>query len=115
MTEKTSHVFPQSIANIPGLHRMLSIKEVREVVPLSTRQIDRLIRQGLFPEPIFISPNRRAWAEPKIRQFLRERELSGQSRRAYSTRYCGPALEAFAAPTISEISSTEEADHVRAI
>ena len=76
----------ETLAHQPGLHRLLSIKEVRDVVPLSTRQIDRLVRQGLFPKPIFISANRRAWPEPRIREFVRERELLGQTRRAYSTR-----------------------------
>lgn len=76
----------ESLAQQPGLHRLLSIKEVCAVVPLSARQIDRLVRQGLFPAPFFISANRRAWPEPKIRDFLRERELRGQCRRTYSTR-----------------------------
>lgn len=82
-----------AIAQQPGLHRLLSIKEVCEVVPLSTRQIDRLVRQGLFPEPIFISANRRAWPEPRIKAFVRERELLGQTRRSYSTRKRSSALE----------------------
>lgn len=75
-----------SIADQPGLHRLLTIKELRDLIPLSTRQIDRLIRQGLFPAPIFISPNRRAWPETRIRQYLKERELIGQSNRTYRTR-----------------------------
>lgn len=83
----------ETLATQPGLHRLLSIKEVRELVPLSTRQIDRLVNQGLFPAPIFISPNRRAWLEHRIKEFVRERELLGQTRRSYSTRCRRPSVE----------------------
>lgn len=85
MTEKNSDLFRASIANSPGLHRMLSIKEVREIIPLSTRQIDRLIKAHAFPSPIFISPNRRVWSEQHIRQFIRDKQLIGQTSRGYRT------------------------------
>jgi predicted DNA-binding transcriptional regulator AlpA len=65
---------------------MLSIKEVRELVPLSARQIDRLVQKRMFPQPIFISPNRRVWREATVLTFLREREDNAQHKRNYSTK-----------------------------
>lgn len=84
--EISSRSLAASLADSPGLHRMLSIKEVRERVPLSTRQIDRLIKQGDFPAPIFISPNRRAFIAHHVEKWQREKETLAQHKRNYSTK-----------------------------
>lgn len=71
----------EETADARGVHRMLGIKEVCALVPYSTRHLDRLIRKGLFPAPIFLSENRRAWRASAVAQFIRERETLGQHKR----------------------------------
>lgn len=73
-------------ADIRGAHRMLGIKEVCYLVPYSKRHIDRLVAKGMFPAPIFLSENRRAWRASAVIQFLRDREAAGQHKRNYSTK-----------------------------
>jgi prophage regulatory protein len=49
-----------------GPRRMLNEKQVLEIVPVSRTTLYRMIKAGQFPEPTYISPNRRVWFEDEI-------------------------------------------------
>lgn len=84
--EISSQALEASVADSPGLHRMLTMKDLQEFVPYSARHIDRLVEKGEFPAPLYISPNRRIWLEPEVRAWQREKALIGQHKRNYSTK-----------------------------
>jgi predicted DNA-binding transcriptional regulator AlpA len=49
-----------------GPRRMLSEKQVLDIVPLSRTSIYRLEKAGKFPKSTYISANRRIWYEDTI-------------------------------------------------
>ncbi len=51
----------------------LTIKEVRHRVTLSKTHIYRLIRAGLFPEPVPLGPRRTAFLESEIERWMHGR------------------------------------------
>ena len=53
--------------------RVLSKKEVRGLVLYSPAHIDRLERAGLFPKRIQLGPNRVAWIESEVLEWLQLR------------------------------------------
>lgn len=87
MLQKTIDLTAQEISEQPmierypvdhsELHRMLSIKEVCSCIPYSRRHIGRLVRKGLFPQPIFLTSKTRVWREDAVIQFIRKCEASG--------------------------------------
>jgi prophage regulatory protein len=49
-----------------GPRRMLSEKQVLEIVPVSRTTLFRMEKTGKFPRSTYISPNRRVWFEDEI-------------------------------------------------
>jgi|GEM_PF-3988355 len=49
----------------------LSIDDVLELVPVGRRSLLRMVHDGLFPKPYFLTPNRRAWKESEILKWER--------------------------------------------
>ena len=53
--------------------RMLSKKDLRQLVLYSPAQIDRLEKAGRFPKRVRLGPGRVGWVESEIVAWLRER------------------------------------------
>ena len=49
-----------------GPRRMLSEKQVLEIVPVGRTTLYRMEKAGRFPKSTYISPNRRVWFENEI-------------------------------------------------
>ena len=49
-----------------GPRRMLSEKQVLEIVPISRTTLFRMEKAGRFPKSTYISPNRRIWYADEI-------------------------------------------------
>ena len=49
-----------------GPGRMLSEKQVLEIVPVGRTTLYRMEKAGRFPKSTYISPNRRVWFEDEI-------------------------------------------------
>jgi prophage regulatory protein len=49
-----------------GPRRMLSEKQVLEIVPVGRTTLYRMEKAGRFPRSTYISPNRRVWFEDEI-------------------------------------------------
>jgi predicted DNA-binding transcriptional regulator AlpA len=49
-----------------GPRRMLSEKQVLEIVPIGRTTLYRMEKAGRFPKSTYISPNRRIWFEDEI-------------------------------------------------
>ena len=50
---------------------MLNEAEVLAIVPFSRSTLHRLIKQGFFPQPVHVSPNRTAWFLDTINSWQR--------------------------------------------
>src|SRR3954453_21475822 len=50
----------------PEPRRMLSEKQVLEIVPIGRTTLYRMEKAGKFPRSTYISPNRRIWYEDEI-------------------------------------------------
>jgi prophage regulatory protein len=53
-------------AHKSGPRRMLTEKQVLEIVPVGRTTLYRMEKAGRFPRSIYISPNRRVWFEDEI-------------------------------------------------
>ncbi|MEW8508959.1 MAG: AlpA family phage regulatory protein [Candidatus Thiodiazotropha endolucinida] len=53
--------------------RMLSKKQVRELVLYSPQHIDRLEKAGTFPKRVPLGPNRVGWIESEVMDWLKQR------------------------------------------
>jgi prophage regulatory protein len=49
-----------------GPRRMLSEKQVLEIIPVSRTTLYRMEKAGQFPKSTYISPNRRVWFEDQV-------------------------------------------------
>lgn len=49
-----------------GPRRMLSEKQVLEIVPVGRTTLYRMEKTGRFPKSTYISPNRRVWFEDQV-------------------------------------------------
>jgi prophage regulatory protein len=56
--------------------RFLTASAVAELTTLSRATIERKVRAGEMPAPIYISERRKAFKESAIRQWMAERELA---------------------------------------
>jgi prophage regulatory protein len=55
----------------------VSFPELRALgVPFSRNHVQRLIKQKLFPEGVWLSANRRAWRRSEIIEWLRSRSAT---------------------------------------
>jgi prophage regulatory protein len=52
--------------NKSGPRRMLSEKQVLEIVPVGRTTLYRMEKAGRFPKSTYISPNRRVWFDDEI-------------------------------------------------
>ncbi len=50
----------------PRPRRMLSEKQVLEIVPVGRTTLYRMEKAGRFPRSTYISPNRRVWFEDEV-------------------------------------------------
>jgi prophage regulatory protein len=48
------------------IRKMLSLNEVLAIVPIARSTLLRMVRLKQFPQPIYISENRRVWYEDQI-------------------------------------------------
>jgi len=53
--------------------RILSKRQVKEMVLYSPQHIARLEKAGQFPKRVHIGPNRVGWVESEVREWLQER------------------------------------------
>ena len=56
------------------IEKLLTMSELRRVIPYSSSHIYRLIKTGDFPTPVRLGPNRVAWRESDIEAWLESRE-----------------------------------------
>ncbi|MBL0407191.1 AlpA family phage regulatory protein [Microvirga aerilata] len=66
---------------MPNQHQLLSKKEVESFTTLSSAQIDRLERAGLFPRRLRLSTRRVAWYAGEVSEWLnrsRETDIRGK-------------------------------------
>lgn len=54
--------------------RYLTVSAVSELTTLSRATIERKVRSGEMPAPIYISVRRKCWRESAVRQWIAERE-----------------------------------------
>jgi prophage regulatory protein len=52
------------------IERLLSLKQVREIIPFSPMQLYRLQKSGEFPRRIKIGKHRIAWRESDIQKWI---------------------------------------------
>ncbi|MCK0095002.1 AlpA family phage regulatory protein [Yoonia sp. F2084L] len=53
--------------------RILSKRQVKELVLYSPQHIARLEKAGLFPKRVQLGPNRVGWVESEVRKWLEQR------------------------------------------
>ena len=53
-------------ADKSGPRRMLSEKQVLDIVPVGRTTLYRMEKAGRFPKSTYISPNRRVWYEDQV-------------------------------------------------
>ena len=58
--------------------RLLSIEQVMDKVPVSRQKIYAMIGKGEFPEQKKISPNRVAWLQSDIDDWIEQRSLNAE-------------------------------------
>lgn len=63
--------------DLPPDERLLSIDQVREIVPKSVATIYRWIRRNQFPPNYQIGPGSVAWRQSEVREWLRQRVQTG--------------------------------------
>lgn len=53
--------------------RMLSKRELKEMVLYSPQHIARLEKAGKFPKRVLLGPNRVGWVEEEVKDWLQQR------------------------------------------
>lgn len=71
MLQKNNNFY--GVTQIPTGNRLLRRPDVELKTGLSRASLYAAIRAGTFPEPISIGPNRVAWLEVEIDQWINER------------------------------------------
>lgn len=61
------------MAHSAANNRLLSLEQVRHLIPYSASQIYRLEQQNRFPHRLRIGPNRVAWLENEVGAWLQQR------------------------------------------
>ena len=64
---------PTSSIRSTALPRYVGYREVCEAIGVSRRTIERMSREGKFPKPVQLTPNRVGWEEQTVTQWLAER------------------------------------------
>ena len=58
------------------MEHYLTLRAVTKITTLSRATIERKVRSGDLPPPVYISERRKAWKESSIRDWLAEKELA---------------------------------------
>jgi prophage regulatory protein len=66
--------------------RMLSEKQVLQIVPVSPVTLWRMVKRKEFPPPVFISPNKKVWFEDVVVSWQCELDERGRGRRPRPAR-----------------------------
>ncbi|GEO42135.1 hypothetical protein SAE02_62830 [Skermanella aerolata] len=59
-----------------GLEKLISSRELREMIPYSAVHIWRLERDGKFPRRIHLGPRRIAWRKTEITEWIENKSKS---------------------------------------
>lgn len=78
MLQKNNHFY--GVTQIPTSNRLLRRPEVELKTGLSRASLYTAIRAGTFPEPISIGPNRVAWLEVEIDQWISQKLMERNTR-----------------------------------
>jgi prophage regulatory protein len=57
----------------PPVSALLTLAQVKQLIPLSHSQLYRMMKAGTFPKPIRLSPSRIAFSAEAIQEFIAER------------------------------------------
>ena len=63
------------------LRRMLTEKQVLEIVPVSRRTLYRMVKRDVFPSAVFASPNKKFWYEDEVIAWQQALDEHGRLRR----------------------------------
>lgn len=58
--------------------KFIKMEEVERRVSLARNTINRLIADGSFPAPVYLSPKRTAFVEAEVNQWMLERMLNAR-------------------------------------
>lgn len=64
--------------------RILSKRQVKEIVLYSPQHIARLEKAGKFPERVKLGPNRVGWVESEVLEWLEQRLAQREERNRHS-------------------------------
>ena len=70
------------------MDRLIKKAELLELVSASYPTIWRWMRDGAFPRPVILGPNRVAWRESEVREWLEGLARGGPNPRKAKTRPC---------------------------
>jgi predicted DNA-binding transcriptional regulator AlpA len=70
---------------VPDDEVLLTEKDVRQRVPLHRATIYLWVREGKFPEPIWLTPTKRVWRLSDIKRWIAERQANPARPRVYHT------------------------------
>jgi prophage regulatory protein len=70
------------MSHTTGTNRLLSLEQVRHLIPYSASQIYRLEKDNDFPHRVSIGPNRVAWIKDEIDRWLEQRVAERDSKLA---------------------------------
>lgn len=59
-------------------NRLISLKQVLHLIPLSKSEIYRRIKAGTFPKQVHLGPSRVAFSEAEIERWIANRNVGGQ-------------------------------------
>lgn len=65
-----------SAEEAPGLRKMVTEKQLLEILPTSRSSLRRWYRQGKFPKPVSLGPGKIAWFLDEVIEWQKKREGS---------------------------------------
>jgi len=74
------------ITNSHGIDRMLTMRDLKSIIPYSKNHLYRLIAGGSFPAPIHLGPRRVAWFESEVNAWISGRALAFKTGHADSAK-----------------------------
>jgi prophage regulatory protein len=57
------------VTELAGVRRMLSERQLRQLIPVSRSTLQRWVAQGKFPAPVQIGKRRTVWFADDVRQW----------------------------------------------
>jgi predicted DNA-binding transcriptional regulator AlpA len=61
------------------LRRMLSEKQILDLLPIARSTLQNWEREGAFPKSVQIGPNRKAWYADEVAAWQKRREQQGRA------------------------------------